>query len=230
MDIKQQWESTPQWQRIFLILAIFGAAAYLIFISFISQKLEEYSNLQQKVNHLESTLNTLKAIANTKKEEALKLKVRNLKKEIDENNKKLIDLSRIIPSDPKIEDVLKSITNYALNSGLIINSFKIEKEEDVYLFYDKESNTLKTISKNQEMGKNKEPTQSIPKEALTVKKVYLSSSLSGGIDQLKNFLNYLSNSQRLIIVESLSIKKENSKLLNFNLGYVIYYMPEEVNQ
>ncbi|MFN4308356.1 type 4a pilus biogenesis protein PilO [Sulfurihydrogenibium azorense] len=230
MDIKQQWESTPQWQRIFLILAIFGAAAYLIFISFISQKLEEYSNLQQKVNHLESTLNTLKAIANTKKEEALKLKVRNLKKEIDENNKKLIDLSRIIPSDPKIEDVLKSITNYALNSGLIINSFKIEKEEDVYLFYDKESNTLKTISKKQEMGKNKEPTQSIPKEALTVKKVYLSSSLSGGIDQLKNFLNYLSNSQRLIIVESLSIKKENSKLLNFNLGYVIYYMPEEVNQ
>ncbi|MFN3978368.1 MAG: type 4a pilus biogenesis protein PilO [Sulfurihydrogenibium azorense] len=230
MDIKQQWESTPQWQRIFLILAIFGAAAYLIFISFISQKLEEYSNLQQKVNHLESTLNTLKAIANTKKEEALKLKVRNLKKEIDENNKKLIDLSRIIPSDPKIEDVLKSITNYALNSGLIINSFKIEKEEDVYLFYDKESNTLKTISKKQEMGKNKEPTQSIPKEALTVKKVYLSSSLSGGIDQLKNFLNYLSNSQRLIIVESLSIKKENSKLLNFNLGYVIYYMPEEANQ
>lgn len=230
MDIKQQWESTPQWQKIFLVLATFGAIAYLIFASFISPKLEEYSNLEQEVNNLESTLNNLKAISNVKKEEALKLKLETLKKEIDENNKKLVDLSKIIPSDPKIEDVLRSITNFALSSGLVINSFKIEKEEDVYLFYDKESDTLKTVPKKQETGNAKESTQPIPKEALTVKKVYLSSNLSGGINQVRNFLNYLSNSERLIIVESLSIKKEVSKLLNFNVNYVIYYMPEEVNQ
>ncbi|ACN98201.1 hypothetical protein SULAZ_0675 [Sulfurihydrogenibium azorense Az-Fu1] len=230
MDIKQQWEMTPKWQKIFLILVIFGAIAYLIFISFISQKLEEYSNLQQEVETLESNLNTLKAIANPQKEKVLKLKIKNIKNEIDENNGKLEVLSKIIPSDPKIEEILKIITNYALSSGLIINGFKVEKEEDVYLFYDKESDTLKTIPKNQEKEKNKESTNQIPKEALNVKKIYLSSSFSGGIDQLKNLLNYLSKSERLIIVESLSIKKESSKLLNFNLSYVIYYMPEEVNQ
>lgn len=230
MDIKQQWESTPQWQKIFLVLATFGAIAYLIFTFFISPKLEEYSNLEQEVNNLENTLNTLKAISNAKKEEALKLKLETLKKELDENNKKLADLSKIIPSNPKIEDVLKSITSFASSSGLVINSFKVDKEEDVYLFYDKESDTLKTVPKKQETGNAKESTQPIPKEALTVKKIYLSSNLSGGLEQLKNFLNYLSNSERLIIVETLTVKKDVSKTLNFNISYTTYYMPEEVKK
>ncbi len=211
-----------------LSICNFWSVCLFLICFFISPKSEEYENLKNEVESLETNLNSLKVIADQNKEKLYEVKISNLRAEIDKNNKKLESLSRIIPSKPMTEEILKIITGYANLDRLIVNTFKIEKEEEVYLYYEKDSDSLKTISK-QDQSK-KELKQQIPKDAILVKKIYLSSNFSGDINKIKNFLNNLSKSERLIIAENVVIKKESGNLLNFNISFVTYYLPEEVSK
>lgn len=230
MDIKQQWEATPTWQKIFLIFTFSGALAYFIFNFFLSPKIEEYSNLEKEVQDLESKLEALKLIANPEKKSLYEKKIESLKKEMEEANRQLETLSKIIPPKPMVEDILKVITSYANLDNIVINSFKLEKEEEVFLFYDKDSNSLKTIPKEEPKEKDNKNQQQIPKEAILVKKVYINTNVSGSFDQLKKFLNDISNSKRLIIVDNITVKKESFNSLNFNINFITYYIPEEASK
>lgn len=221
MDIKEQWEQTPLWQRILLIVAFSFGLAYLIFILMISPKKEEYDNLNTEVENLKGELEKLKVSADSKTLEKLERKINEIQIQNKQKLSKLESLSNIIPPKAELDAILNIVSVSAKTSGLILNNFKVDKEEDVYLYYDQNDNSLKTFQKTDDKKQNQ-----IPENAIHLKKINIQSSLYGNMKDIFPFLDKIATSKRLINVESLGVKKESGKL-NYTLSLSVYYSPEE---
>ncbi|MEZ0323900.1 MAG: hypothetical protein ABWJ98_06310 [Hydrogenothermaceae bacterium] len=227
MDIKEQWQQTPLWQRILLIVAFSFGLAYLIFILMISPKKEEYDNLNTEVENLKSELEKLKISADSKTLEKLERKINEIQNQNKQKLSKLESLSSTIPQKPELEEILNIVSASAKTSGLVLNNFKVDKEEDIYLYYDKNDNSLKTIQKTDDNKDNKKKDQNqIPENAIHLKKINIQSSFYGNIRGIFPFLDKIATSKRLISVESLNVKKESGNL-NYTLSLSVYYSPEE---
>lgn len=221
MDIKQQWQETPLWQRLFLVLVLSAVISYLIFSLLISPKQEEYSMLFSEVEKLRNEAETLKSAADPKTLEKLEKKIVELRVKNQKKINRLEQFSSLIPQKPKVEEILEFISTSAQSSGLILNSFKVEKEEEVYLYYDQKDNSLKTVQKTD--GKEK---QHIPENAVHLKRTTVQFSTFGNINGIFQFIDRIGMSQRLLNVDSLNIKKEANKL-SYILTISTYYSPEE---
>lgn len=219
MNIGEKWQETPFWQKLFLTLLVSGIAVYLIYLALIESKKEEYNSLQLEVDKLESQVEILRSSVDPKIVEKLNQKIKQLRIENEQKLAKIQQYKSAIPPEPEIEKVLYFIAQSAYLSGVKLNSFKVEKEEDVKLFYDKNENTLKVL---QQDGKN----QPAPENVVHLKRVYIQSGLTGDINGIFRFMDNFSKSERVISIDKLEIKRESNKLNN-SLSFSVYYGLEE---
>jgi Tfp pilus assembly protein PilO len=106
---------------------------------------------------------------------------------------------------------------------LILNSFKVEKEEEVILYYNKSTNKLEVF--NPTPNKDKKEEQKVPENAIKLKKININANVSGSFNSIKNFLDEIAKSERFISAENVFIKKEGG-LLTGVVKLAVYYMPE----
>lgn len=219
MDIKEQWQQTPFWQKVFFSALVSGVVSYILYISFIEPKKNEYSQLEAEVENMQAQLQTLKASANSKTLERLERRIKELEQENNQKKMMIEKYRSSIPAQPELEKVLGLISEKSKSFGLVINSFKVDKEEDVQLYYDEKEATLKTFNKDTKEDK-------VPENIIPLKKITIQSSLNGDIKSIFPFINSISSSQRVIMIDRLEIRKELNKL-GYILTFSIYYSPEE---
>jgi Tfp pilus assembly protein PilO len=223
VNIKEQWEKTPRWQKAFLLIALTGAVLYLIFIILISPKYDEYKTLNEEVQNLEKELELLKSSVNPQIQFVLEKKLQQVKANLKNIENKLEVMKKIIPLKPNLDDILDVVSLSAKKSMLTLNSFKVEKEEDVILYYNKNTDRLEVF--NPTPNKDKKEEQKIPENAIKLKKISITANVSGNFNSIKNFLDEIAKSERFISAENVSIKKEGG-MLNGVVNLAIYYLPE----
>jgi Tfp pilus assembly protein PilO len=223
VNIKEQWEKTPRWQKAFLLIALTGAVLYLIFIILISPKYDEYKTLNEDVQNLEKELELLKSSVNPQIQLVLEKKLQQVKANLKNIENKLEVMKKIIPPKPNLDDILDVVSLSAKKSMLTLNSFKVEKEEDVILYYNKNTDRLEVF--NPTPNKDKKEEQKIPENAIKLKKISITANVSGNFNSIKNFLDEIAKSERFISAENVSIKKEGG-MLNGVVNLAIYYLPE----
>ena len=223
VNIKEQWEKTPGWQKAFLLIALTGAVLYLIFIILISPKYDEYKTLNEEVQNLEKELELLKSSVNPQIQLVLEKKLQQVKANLKNIENKLEVMKKIIPPKPNLDDILDVVSLSAKKSMLTLNSFKVEKEEDVILYYNKNTDRLEVF--NPTPNKDKKEEQEIPENAIKLKKINITANVSGNFNSIKNFLDEIAKSERFISAENVSIKKDGG-MLNGVVNLAIYYLPE----
>ncbi len=231
MDIREQWEQTPYWQRVLLIIIFLLIFAFVIYNFLLSPKLEEYKSLQEEVSNLKNQNELLKNSTDAKKQEMLEKKLKEIKESLKQDQLKMKSLSNIIPPKPNLDDVLAIVSLTAKKNMVILNSFKIDKEEEIYLYYNKDTDKLEEIKPKQDNANSndkKDKKIQIPENAIKLKKVIINTDLSGDIKGIKNFLDDISKSERFIVADNVVLKKEGS-ILRSTVNLVVYYLPEEQN-
>jgi Tfp pilus assembly protein PilO len=223
VNIKEQWENTPGWQKALLLIVLTVGVLYLIFTILISPKYDEYKALNEEVQNLENEIELLKSSVNPQIQLVLEKKLQQVKTDIKNIENKLEVMKKIIPPEPNLDDILNVISLGAKKSMLILNSFKVEKEEEVILYYNKSTNKLEVF--NPTPNKDKKEEQKIPENAIKLKKINITANVSGNFNSIKNFLDEIAKSERFISAENVSIKKEGG-LLTGVVKLAVYYMPE----
>jgi Tfp pilus assembly protein PilO len=223
VDIKEQWENTPGWQKALLLIVLTGGALYLIFEILVSPKYNEYKALNEEVQNLENEVKLLKSSINPQIQLTLEKKLQQVETDIKNTEDKLEVMEKIIPPKPNLDDILDIASLSAKKSMLTLNSFKIEKEEDIILYYNKDTDKLEVF--NPTPNKDKKEEQKIPENAIKLKKISITVNVSGNFNSIKNFLDEMAKSERFISVENVSIKKEGG-FLNSVIKLAVYYLPE----
>jgi Tfp pilus assembly protein PilO len=223
VDIKEQWENTPGWQKALLLIVLTGGALYLIFEILVSPKYNEYKALNEEVQNLENEVKLLKSSINPQIQLTLEKKLQQVETDIKNTEDKLEVMEKIIPPKPNLDDILDIVSLSAKKSMLTLNSFKIEKEEDIILYYNKDTDKLEVF--NPTPNKDKKEEQKIPENAIKLKKISITVNVSGNFNSIKNFLDEMAKSERFISVENVSIKKEGG-FLNSVIKLAVYYLPE----
>lgn len=218
MDIKQQLSNLPTWQKIALSVASVIAVSYFL----IYPKYEEYSALNDEVQKLEKEVEVLKASTNPQTQLLLQKKLKQTEAEIEDVKGKMATIERIIPSKPNLDDILNVISLSAKKDNVILNSLKVDKVEDVILYYDKNANKLLPFNPTQTQSNDKKQQQKIPENAIKLKKISITANISGDFNSTRDFVKDLSNSARFISIENISIKKVN-ELLNSTINIATYY-------
>jgi Tfp pilus assembly protein PilO len=221
-NIKEQWENTPGWQKALLLIALIGGVSYLIFI-LVSPKYDEYKALNKEVQNLENEVKLLKSSTNPQIQLTLEKKLQQVETDIKNTEDKLEVMEKIIPPKPSLDDILDVVSLSARKSMLTLNSFKIEKEEDIILYYNKDTDRLEVF--NPTPNKDKKEEQKIPENAIKLKKINITVNVSGNFNFIKNFLDEIAKSERFISTENVSIKKEGG-FLNSVIKLAVYYLPE----
>jgi Tfp pilus assembly protein PilO len=223
VDIKEQRENTPGWQKALLLIALIGGVSYLIFIILVSPKYDEYKALNKEVQNLENEVKLLKSSINPQIQLTLEKKLQQVEADIKNTEDKLEVMEKIIPPKPNLDDILDIVSLSAKKSMLTLNSFKVEKEEDIILYYNKDTDRLEVF--NPTPNKDKKEEQGIPENAIKLKKINITVNVSGNFNFIKNFLDEMAKSERFISTENVSIKKEGG-FLNSVIKLAIYYLPE----
>jgi Tfp pilus assembly protein PilO len=222
-NIKEQWENTPGWQKALLLIVLTGGVLYLIFIILVSPKYDEYKALNEEIRNLENEVEFLKSSVNPRIQLILEKKLQQAKTDIKNIEDKLEVMKKIIPPKPNLDDILDVVSLSAKKSMLTLNSFKVEKEEDVILYYNKDTDRLEVF--NPTSNKDKKEGQEIPENAIKLKIINIIVNVSGNFNSTKNFLDEMAKSERFISTENVSIKKEGG-FLNSIIKLAVYYLPE----
>lgn len=169
MDIKQQLSKLPTWQKVALsVVSVIAISYFLVY-----PKYEEYNALNDEVQNLEKEVETLKASTNPQIQMALQKKLKQTEADIENTKGKLTTIERIIPPNPNLDDVLNTVSLSAKKDNVILNSLKVDKVEDVTLYYDKNANKLLPFNPTQTQTKDKKQQQKIPENAIKLKKIAL---------------------------------------------------------
>jgi Tfp pilus assembly protein PilO len=222
-NIKEQWENTPGWQKALLLIVLTGGVLYLAFIILVSPKYNEYKALNEEIQNLENEVELLKSSVNPRIQLILEKKLQQTKADIKNIEDKLEVMEKIIPPKPNLDDILDVVSLSAKKSMLTLNSFKVEKEEDIILYYNKDTDRLEVF--NPTPNKDKKEEQKIPENAIKLKKINITVNVSGNFNSIKNFLDEIAKSERFISTENVSIKKEGG-FLNSVIKLAVYYLPE----
>lgn len=215
-ELKEQWQQLPIWQKILLTVLISVIVSYLLFTLIVSPAEEELKSLEQEVEKLRSEREILSRTENKSLELSINKKLEEIKSITEKNLEELKNLEKAIPPKPKIESLLAFLSSAISASNIELSSFKVEKEEDIYLQYDKASDSLKFF---------KPDDKNMPKDAVHLKKISVQVLSKGKTTGLFSLLEILSKSDRLINIEKLEIKKEATKLI-YSITLSVYFSPE----
>lgn len=219
MDIKEQWQQTPLWQKVILLVFISGLISYLVYISLILPKKDQKEALVAEVENMRNELEIIKQSIDPALIEKLNKKIEEIRAQNEEKIKKIESFQRAIPTQPEIEEVLSFVSTSAKRSFLVINNFQVEKDEEVNLYYDRKEDKLKIFQQDE---KNK---TELLEDIVKLRRIVVQSSIYGDMNRLFPFLEDFSRSQRIVNIDGLEIKKEVNKL-NYILTLSVYYTPE----
>lgn len=251
--LKEQWEAAPLWQKALLLFSFSLVIAYGIYISLISPLEEEISNYEKEKQQLESELNIIKSLADKNKSKLLEAKLKKMEEELKLNKTKLETLQSFIPSNLELSPLFDTVIKNCENYNLKLVGLGVEKEEDVVLYYNKQSNKVEVEvlskedeKKNQQNNKNnkdekqkgKEENKDHIKEGIKAKRVYIQSFIVGNTQNIIKFLDSFSNSDRLIIIDKVDLsvdkaginsKQDERKKLGVlgNITLATYYIPQQ---
>ncbi len=230
-DLKQQWADIPEWQKLVLIIAAGFFVLYGIYFMFVQPKQETITKIQKEVNILESEVNRLKKFATPENLRKLDNDIVNIQNEVAKLKEELKEIEKIIPSGTNINEVLAYVSMSAMNSKMILDSFKVYKEKHVVVSYDEKNDILKIQEpqkvKTAKKGKKKKKKKKKKHEQkLHMKQIQIEISLKGNVKNLKAFLTNLSKSKRYIAVDKLHLVKGKDNLSS-KIKLNTLYLPEE---
>lgn len=256
MDVREQLEKVKGLQKNALLIAPTILILCLIFVFLILPKYDEYQNLDKEVQNLENDIALLKSAASPQTQALLEKKMKETEFDLKTTKEKLEIIRKIIPPKPNLDEILDIISLDAKESAVTLNSLKPSAEENITLFYNKNTNRLETfnpqpvnnqnnnqnnnqinnqnnsqikVATNNQIkvqDKNKKQEQKAPDNAVTFKKININVDVSGSFNSIENFLGKLSRSERFISVENISIKKEGGTLRAL-ISLSTYYLPEQ---
>ncbi|MBX0310219.1 MAG: type 4a pilus biogenesis protein PilO [Sulfurihydrogenibium sp.] len=226
MNVKEQLEKIKELRKVAPTIAI----VCLISV-FTLHKYNEYQNLDKEVKSLENDIALLKSAVSPQAQALLEKKIKETELDLKTTKEKLEAMRKIIPPKANLDEILGIISSDAIKSKVVLNSLKPSAEEDLILFYNKNTNKVETFTQppnnqNKTQDKNKKQEQKIPEDAVKLKKININIDVSGSFNSIENFLEKISMSDRFISIENISMKKEGETLRAL-ITLSTYYLPEQ---
>ncbi len=231
-EIKYQWISLPQWQRVLIVLIAVISVLYLFWFFFISPKRERIKTLKAEVNQLQAQVERLRETAKPEKLRKLNEKIIAIKKETEKIKQDIKQLEARIPSKPDFENILLTVSNILSSNDMYIKDLGIKNEKTIYVykegdklvFYEKRKQKKQTqTTKNRKNTKQNQKQ----KEEIKLKEVPVTVEATGSIRSLKNALEHIAKSERFLSVESISLEKDKQGILSAKINIKTYYIPEK---
>ncbi len=213
--LKSQWEEAPNWQKYLAVFLLTGAIAYIIYMFFITEKINEKNSLEREVSFLEKEVLRLKKASQPIIKKRLTNKLKELEREISLLNQKMEYLKRIIPEKEEPQYLLDFLSKGAKKSGMILEKFQISKPENAIISYNKSKDQLNIRKSNKKASRRE----------IKLKKVTISLDMYGDLVSLYNFINYVGKSKRYIRIDNLKIDKRKN-LLKTKVNLSTFYLPE----
>jgi Tfp pilus assembly protein PilO len=230
MEIKEQLEKIKELRKIaptILILCLVLCLASAL----IWYKYDEYRDLDREVQSLENDIALLKSAVSPQTKALLEKKIKEAEIDLKNTKEKIEIMKKIIPSKADLDEILDIISSNAEKSKVVLNSLKPSAEENITLYYNKNTNKLEvfnpqtTNNQNKSQDKNKQE-QKMPKDAINFKKININVDVSGSFNSIEKFLEGISKSKRFMSIENISIKKEG-EMLRALITFSTYYLPEQ---
>lgn len=151
MNLKEQWDSTPLWQKVLIVVLFSFLLSYGVYYTIIGPQMEEINKLESEISELKVELEGMQ-LKNLKK---VQNKLAELKKKNQELEGKVVEYERLVGDYPDVNKVLELVNSLAKQGITPIGFFPQEKKE-VLLFYDTKDG--KVYMKDAEDKKNKSKT------------------------------------------------------------------------
>ncbi|MBI2633947.1 MAG: type 4a pilus biogenesis protein PilO [Parcubacteria group bacterium] len=187
--------STKRLVSIFAGIALIGAAAF-VFFNVAFPTWQRVGNLRSEVGEKEAVRDQLSGLV---------AKAQELLSRFDNLNQEAQPISRALPSDPRLPEVLAIINTLALQNKLSLTQVNFEE----------------VLSRLGAANRESRPRPAPLKVLVT---------LSGQYTDLKNWLKAVENELRLMDVEEISIQPISvaggQGQLNFAVTLTVYYQPK----
>jgi len=213
-EIKEQWEELEVWKKVLITLFFSGVIVYIGYMFLIEPKLIQKATLEKEVKKLQNDINYLKKFATKEKLQKLNEKISSIKEQISKKEKELEVYKKYIPERAYTEKLLIYVSKISDKAGINLESFSVKGKNVVYAVYKKDLNRVvfkKKLSKGE--------------SGIKLNKMTFETKASGSIKSLYKFLNYLTKTKRIIIVDKVNISKSKGNLL-FDIVFSSYYMED----
>jgi len=227
-EIKYQWISLPQWQRILIISILMLSLAYLFYFFMIAPQKQKVNQLKLEVDSLQKQVAKLRQIAKPEKLRELNQKIISQKKELQQIKQEIEKLESRIPPKPDFEELVYTISNIFSKNGMEIKDLGIKKEKTIYVY--KEGKKLVFYQEKKVEQQKKAPNQNQKKEKkeeLKLQEVPITVETSGSIRSLKDALGDFASSERFLSVESIALEKDKKGIISSKVFIKTYYLPEK---
>ncbi len=228
-EIKYQWISLPQWQRILIVSIAVVCVVYIFYFFFISPKREKIRLLKKDVEQLQQQVARLRETAKPEKLRELNQKILTIKKETNQIKQNIKQLEERIPSKPEFETIILTVSDIFRKSNMEIKDIGIKQEKTIYVY--KEGSHLIFEEKKNKTRKPKRRTSKEKnqkkKEKLKLKEVPIYVETTGGVKSLRSALNHLADSKRFLSVDKISLQKDKKGILLTKVFIKTYYLPEK---
>ncbi len=229
-EIKYQWLSLPEWQRLVVVGIFVAAIIYFFYFLVIIPKKEKVESLNEDVTELQEKVDRLRAIAKPEKLRELNKKYLSIKKDIENLKIQIAKLEKKIPSRLDIEELIMILSNTMYLNNLRIENIGVKKEKTIYVY--KEGDRLVFSEKKKEQkvnkvvtGQKKKTVKKHKKEEIKLKEVTILLNAEGSIPNLKRALESISKSRRFLSIDKLKLYKDKSGILKYTLNLKTYYIP-----
>ncbi|MBK3332150.1 hypothetical protein GWK41_03590 [Persephonella atlantica] len=217
--LKEQWEGLPEWQKVLLTALLTVLIMYGIYTLIIDPKKVEEQQLKSEVENLQVQVDRLKRFARPEIRKKLEDKLASIQGEVQSLNKELERIKSVVPTEEKTQEILRFLSDSAINSNIIMNRFKVSPPEEIYMRYNKTKDRLEIVT-----GKQKKKDKSFIK----INRIKISLDLnSRTVGNVVDFLRKLGKSDRFFRLDRLSIekiKKKRGRIFNIKLTVSTYYM------
>ncbi len=229
-EIKYQWLSLPEWQRLVVVGIFVAAIIYFFYFLVIIPKKDKVKSLNEDVTELQEKVDRLRAIAKPEKLRELNRKYLSIKKDIENLKIQIAKLEKKIPSQLNIEELIMILSNTMYMNNLRIENIGVKKEKTIYVY--KEGDRLIFSEKKKEQkvnkvvtGQKKKTVKKHKKEEIKLKEVTILLNAEGSIPNLKRALDSISKSRRFLSIDKLKLYKDKSGILKYTLNLKTYYIP-----
>ncbi len=229
-EIKYQWLSLPEWQRLVVVSIFVAAVIYFFYFLLIAPKKERVRILEEDVAELQAKVDRLRAIAKPEKLRELNQKYLSIKKDIENLKVKIRELEKRIPSEQKVEELVTILSNILYTNNLSVESIGIKKEKTIYVYKEGERLVFmeksKTAKNRKKVAvKKKQSKEKEKKVKIKLKELNIVLDATGSIPNLKRALDLIYQSERFLAVDRLKLYKDKNGILRYSMGIKTYYIP-----
>ncbi len=220
-DLKEQWEATPLWQKIFL-LAIFPLVMIGIFWFYmVNPKINEKNELLQKKEELNTEITRYRLLLIRRQDVKLEEELKSLLEKERKMKEELRVIAGYLPSTKDLDRVFLIISEKAYKNNVIILGVRVSEKksmtvEVINTAYGKFVREVKEEEKEEKKRKRKKKDKEKEKEKKTVKQpkgvpisyVDIEMSVSGEMKNIYGFLKDLYLEGFVSFPRSISLERE----------------------